>query len=135
MVYTDEDGRFYLDIDMNCDRTKEPISLHAASPSHDPEGEPDYRVTEHVEVLNPMTDKDILEAQFKFEFMMISRNLSIADAYFNRPSDCRYKSKYIDIKHVVFKMREFWERIPSEIKPIWCSEYTIQEYENKVNEL
>lgn len=135
MVYSDEDGRFYLDIDMNCNKTKEPISLHAASPINDPEGEPDYRVTEPVEVLNPPTDKEILEAQYEFEYMMLSKNISTAYAYFYSPSDCRYKDKTIDIKRVVSKMREFWERIPSAIKPVWCTEHSIQKYENLVKEL
>ena len=137
MVYADEDGHYFLDIDMNCDKTKEPISLYVASPIYDPEGEPDFPITPRaeIEVINPPTDKEILEARFKLEYMLLSRNQSTAAAYFDRPFDCRYRNKTIDIKFVVKQMREIWNMIPSEIKPNWCSESIIEYYENAVKEI
>lgn len=135
MVYQDEEGGYWLDTNINCD-AEDATVLHRPSPSNDPDGEPDYEMTDF-EIINPFTEREKHEAFFKFEYMLLGRLNDDAAAFFGRPNDCRYRNeKFIwgqDIEALVSKMKEIWQRFPDDIKPAWCTWEQILEYEDKMN--
>ena len=51
--------------------------------------------------------------------------------------DCRYHNANniwgATIESHIKGLREYWDKIPADIKPEWCSEEEIKEYENKIN--
>ena len=139
-LYQDEQGRYY------CDCYREPkddgtIEVRILCPSNEPDGEPDYIVTAKLE--NPPTEREKREKAFRFEYMMLSRLLEDARAYFGTGDededkwDCRYHNENniwgTTIESHVKGLREYWDKIPADIKPEWCSEEEIKEYENKIN--
>ena len=139
-LYQDEEGRYY------CDCHREPkddgtIEVCILCPSDDPDGEPVHIVTAKLE--NPPTEREKREKAFQFEYMMLSRLQQDARAYFGTGNeeedkwDCRYHNANniwgTTIESHVKAMREYWDKIPEDIKPEWCTEAEIEEYERKVN--
>lgn len=76
IAYKDEDGKFYLDIDMVCG--KEPQRLYYCHPSNDMDGEPGIPVKEEFEIVNAFTDQELRMQSFRLEYARLSRlNLSV----------------------------------------------------------
>lgn len=136
-VYQDENGNYYKDISLSCDEPKE---LHTSCPRKDFEGEPDYPIT-NFEIVNPPPKLLILEEQNKFNYMMLSKYQSNFTAYFGiladgtpkelPDGDCRYHNTNFagEPSKALENIKEFWAKIPNEVKPEWCTAENISSYE------
>lgn len=143
-LYQDEKGRYYVD------GHHEPeddgvSSVYILSPSDDPDGEPNYMVTCHIRILNPLTEKERREKNFRLEYMVLSRLNNDISAYFGKYGnekkdkwDCRYRNaSYLfggNVKEHVAKMKQLWNKFPEDLKPEWCTWEQIISYENRAND-
>lgn len=125
-TYRDEQGRYYRIVDG---------AMHTSSPSNDIDGEPDLPMKEDsYEIVNPMTDKQRLENEHKFDYMMLGRLKDDIEAYLNVEGDCRYRNDHlVNAAKTIAEMRKYWARIPDEVKPEWITEEQIEEYEKVCN--
>lgn len=141
-LYKDKNGKYYVD----CHREIEDdgvSEVYRLSPD-EPDGEPEYLIRCHIKILNPPTESEKKQKHFQFEYMMLSRLNDDAAAYFGRHGnevedkwDCRYhNANFIwgnDISVLVEEMKKLWQKIPSDIKPEWCTWEQILEYERKIS--
>ncbi|MCI6672524.1 MAG: hypothetical protein MSG77_08330 [Prevotella sp.] len=79
IAYKDEDGKYYLDIDMV--HGKAPETLYHCSPSDDMDGEPGFPLKAKFEITNPFTDKELRMQNFRFEYSMLSRLKDECEAF------------------------------------------------------
>lgn len=139
VVYTDEiSGKYFLDISKN-NETENPTELYGST-SNDMDGEPSFLLTVPFEIINPYTDRDVKQNQYKFQYMMLGRLLDDARAFFglgdeNDKYDNRYQRENCiwsrDIKNLVSKMHSLYDEIPNDIKPEWCTLDMIKDYEKQ----
>ena len=140
IAYKDETtGKFYLDINHSNDKV--PTTLYTCSPSDDMDGEPGWPVKQKFEIVNPFTDNELLEKQFQFEYMMLSRVTQDCFGYFGTGGDedkwdCRYNNERNvwgqSIRKCVDKAKELWQKIPESIKPQWITWEQILQFEQKL---
>lgn len=132
-LYKDKNGKYY--VDCHCEIEDDGVSeVYRLSPD-EPDGEPEYPIRCHIKILNPPTESEKKQKLFKFEYMMLSRLNDTADAYFNHPGDCRYQNENFagNMKENIEEMKRLWQKIPSDIKPEWCTWEQILEYEKKLS--
>ena len=140
IAYKDENGRFYLDINMVEGKT--PEILYHCSPADDMDGEPDFPLKAEFEIFNPFTDNELKMQQFRFEYSMLSRLKNDCEAYVGKSGneekdswDCRYHNARntwgTSIKNLIEEMKRIWNKIPEDIKPQWCTAEEIAELERK----
>ena len=138
IAYKDENGKFFLDIDMVCG--KEPQRLYYCHPSNDMDGEPGSLVKEKFEIANPFTDRELRMQGFRLEYAKLSRLKDECEAFIGKSGieekdkwDCRYRSIHniwgTTIESHIEEMKRLWNKIPEDIKPEWCSLEDIQRYE------
>lgn len=141
-LYKDKDGKYY--VDCNHEVNDDGVStVYILSPSNEPDGEPNSAIHCHIRILNPLTESEKKQKLFQFEYMMLSRLKEDAAAYFGSGNeeedkwDCRYHNEHNiwgkDIESHIAKMKELWQKIPSDIKPKWCTWEQILEYERKIS--
>ena len=144
MAYKDENGRFYLDIDMI--NGKNPKTLYRCSPSDDMDGEPDCPLRVMFEILNPFTDMELRMQKFNFEYSMLSRLKDECEAFVGKTGceqkdkwDCRYRNVHNiwgdTIENHIAEMKRLYDMIPEDIKPEWCTADDIAELERKTKAL
>lgn len=141
-LYQDKDGKYYVDC-FHEPKDNGVSTVYILSPSKEPDGEPNYAIHCHIKILNPMTEIEKKQKRFQFEYMILSRLNDDAQAYFGHGNededkwDCRYHNEHNiwgrNITDLVAEMKKFWQRIPSDIKPEWCTWEQILEYERKIN--
>lgn len=140
IAYKDENGRYYLDLDMGEHKT--PETLYHCSPSDDMDGEPGWPLAAKFEVLNPFTDKELKMQRFRLEYSVLSRILDDCAAFVGKTGneendkwDCRYHNQRGiwggDVEELVAEMKRIWNKIPEDIKPQWCTAQKITELERK----
>ncbi len=133
MMYQDEKGRWYADIHYIPGDI--PKDLYCVSPSDDIDGEPDYPIKDFT-IENPETDREIREANFKFEYMMLSRLVSDCEGFLSE-GDCRYRNASqiwgVTVASHIARMKELWAKFDDDLKPEWCSWEQILEYERKMS--
>ena len=140
-LYQDKDGKYYVDC-FHEPKDDGVSTVYILSPSKEPDGEPNYSIHCHIKILNPLTEIEKKQKRFQFEYMMLSRLNDDAQAYFGHGNededkwDCRYHNEYNiwgrNITDLVAEMKKFWQRIPLDIKPEWCTWKQILEYERKI---
>ena len=140
-LYKDKDGKYYVDC-FHEPKDDGVSTVYILSPSKEPDGEPNYAIHCHIKILNPLTEIEKKQKRFQFEYMMLSRLNDDAQAYFGHGNededkwDCRYHNEHNiwgrNITDLVAEMKKFWQRIPSDIKPEWCTWEQILEYERKI---
>lgn len=142
-LYKDKDGKYYVDC-YHEPKDDGVSTVFILSPSNDPDGEPNCAIQCHIRILNPLTESEKKQKLFQFEYMMLSRLNDDAAAYFGRHGnekddkwDCRYhNANFIwghDISVLVEEMKKLWQKIPSDIKPEWCTWEQILEYERIIS--
>ena len=121
-TYRAENGKYYCIVDG---------VMHTKCPSNDIDGEPECPLpADSYEIVNPMTDRQRLEKEHKFDYMMLGRLKSDIEAYLNVPGDCRYRNDHlVNAAQTIVEMRKYWARIPDEVKPEWITEEQINKYE------
>ena len=143
VLYKDKNGKYYVD----CHREPKDdgvSDVYILSPSDDRDGEPERLIHCHIKILNPLTESEKKQKLYQFEYMMLSRLNDDASAYFGRHGneeedkwDCRYHNVNNiwgnTIESHIAKMKELWQKIPSDIKPEWCTWEQILEYEKKLS--
>ena len=140
-LYKDKDGKYYVDC-FHLPKDDGVSTVYILSPSKEPDGEPNYAIHCHIKILNPLTEIEKKQKRFQFEYMILSRLNDDAQAYFGHGNededkwDCRYHNEHNiwgrNITDLVAEMKKFWQRIPSDIKPEWCTWEQILEYERKI---
>lgn len=140
-LYKDNDGKYYVDC-YNEPKDDGVSTVYILSPSNEPDGEPNYAITCHIRILNPPTESEKKQKLFQLEYLMLSRLNDDAAAYFGSGNeeedkwDCRYHNANNvwcgDIAVLVAEMKKLWQKIPSDIKPEWCTLEQILEYEKKI---
>lgn len=141
IAYKDENGKFYLDIDMVEGKT--PQTLYTCSPSDEMDGEPGCPLKVKFEIVNPFTDEELKMSHFRFEYGMLSRLKDECEAFIGKKGneeedrwDCRYhnvRNIWGDsIESHMAEMKRLWDRIPEDIKPEWCTAQEIDELERKM---
>lgn len=141
-LYKDKDGKYYVDC-FHEPKDDGVSTVYILSPSKEPDGEPNYPIHCHIKILNPLTEIEKKQKRFQFEYMILSRLNDDAQAYFGHGNededkwDCRYHNEHNiwgrNITDLVAEMKKFWQRIPSDIKPEWCTWEQILEYERKIS--
>jgi hypothetical protein len=132
-LYKDEYGRYYVD----CNNDN-PNALYRLCPPTEQDGEPDVCI-ENFEITNPLTDKERRMKGFQFEYMMLSRLSDDAAAYFGKSGnedndkwDCRYHNEHFiggSIRDTIAAVKEYWNKIPEDLKPEWLTYEQIEEWE------
>lgn len=141
MAYQDmETGKFYLDLNYGF---SDVLDLHACSPSDDIDGEPGFPVKREYEIVNPVTEREKREKQYKFQYMMLSRLQSDCVGFFGRDEDesshmdCRYQNEHFiwgkDIRKLVSEMKRLWDEIPEDLKPEWLTREEIEGFCKRVS--
>lgn len=141
MTYQDMDtGKFYLDLNYGF---SEALDLHTCSPSDDMDGEPDSPLKRPYEIVNPITEREKREKQYKFQYMMLSRLQSDCVGYFGRDDDesshmdCRYHNEHFiwgkDIRKLVSEMKRLWDEIPEDLKPEWLTREEVEGFCKRVS--
>lgn len=141
MAYQDmETGKFYLDLNYG---SSDVLDLHTCSPSDDIDGEPGFPVKREYEIVNPVTEREKREKQYKFQYMMLSRLQSDCVGFFGRDEDesshmdCRYQNEHFiwckDIRKLVFEMKRLWDEIPGDLKPEWLTREEIEGFCKRVS--
>ena len=141
MAYQDvETGKFFLDLNYGFGET---LDLHTCSPSDDMDGEPDSPLKRPYEIVNPITEREKREKQYKFQYMMLSRLQSDCVGFFGRDDDesshmdCRYHNEHFiwgkDIRKLVSEMKRLWDEIPEELKPEWLTREDIEGFCKRVS--
>lgn len=135
MMYQDDKGNWYADIHYIPGDI--PKDLYRVSPSDDIDGEPDYPIKDFT-IENPETDREIREAKFQYNYMMLSRLKSDCDGFLSE-GDIRYHNERqiwgVTVESHIAHMKELWEMIDDDLKPEWCSWEQILEYERKMTNL
>lgn len=139
-LYQDDKGRYYCDCNQYALQEDNTIEVYILQPNNEPDGEPDHKVT--AKLLNPPTEREQREKEFQLEYMMLSRLLNDARAFFGTGNededkfDCRYHNTNNiwgeTIESHIKGLREYWDKIPTDLKPEWCSEDEIKELERKI---
>ena len=139
-LYQDDKGRYYCDGNRYALQEDNTIEVYMLRPNNDLDGEPDIKVT--AKLLNPPTERELREKAFQLEYMMLSRLLGEARAFFGTGNeeedkiDCRYHNANNiwgdTIESHIKGLREYWNKIPADLKPEWCSENEIKELECKI---
>ena len=139
-LYQDDKGRYYCDCNQYALQKDNTIEVYMLRPNNEPDGEPDHKVT--AELLNPPTEREQREKEFQLEYMMLSRLLNDARAFFGSGNeeedifDCRYHNINNiwgeTIESHIKGLREYWDKIPTDLKPEWCSEDEIKKLECKI---
>ena len=141
MAYQDMDtGKFYLDLNYGISET---LDLHTCSPSDDMDGEPDSPLKRPYEIVNPITEREKREKQYKFQYMMLSRLQSDCVGFFGRDDDesshmdCRYHNEHFiwgkDIRKLVSEMKRLWDEIPEDLKPEWLTREEVEGFCKRVS--
>ena len=141
MAYQDmETGKFYLDLNYGF---SDVLDLHTCSPSDDVDGEPGFSVKREYEIVNPVTECEKREKQYKFQYMMLSRLQSDCVGFFGRDEDgsshmdCRYQNEHFiwgkDIRKLVSEMKRLWDEIPEDLKPEWLTREEIEGFCKRVS--
>lgn len=141
MAYQDmETGKFYLDLNYGF---SDVLDLHTCSPSDDIDGEPGFHVKREYEIVNPVTEHEKREKQYKFQYMMLSRLQSDCVGFFGRDEDesshmdCRYQNEHFiwgkDIRKLVSEMKRLWDEIPEDLKPEWLTREEIEGFCKRVS--
>ena len=141
-LYKDENGNYYVDCHHE-PKDNGTSTVYILSPSNSPDGEPNHAINCHIKILNPLTESEKKQKLFQFEYMMLSRLNDDARAYFGHGNededkwDCRYHNEHNiwgrNITDLVAEMKRLWQKIPSDIKPEWCTQEQILEYERKIS--
>ena len=141
-LYQDKEGKYYVDC-YHEPKDDGVSTVYILSPSNEADGEPNSAIHCHIRILNPLIESEKKQKLFKFEYMMLSRLKEDAAAYFGSGNeeedkwDCRYHNEHNiwgkDIESHIAKMKELWQKIPSDIKPEWCTLEQILEYERKIS--
>lgn len=137
-LYKDEKGRYY--VDANNDH---PTALYRLCPPNDPEGEP-CDLIEDFEITNPFSEKEKRMKAFEFEYRMLSRMKDDALGYFGKSGDesrdkfdCRYHNEHFiwgqSIRELINGLKEYWNKIPEDLKPEWLTWEQIQEWEGRIS--
>lgn len=133
MMYRDKDGNYYADI--NYKPGVKPTELWLMAPPDDIDGEP-CSMVKNFTVENPETDKEIREANFRYEYMILGRLKSDCDGFLSE-GDCRYRNPEKiwgnTIESHIKHMKEIWMKFDDDLKPEWCSWEQILEYERKMS--
>lgn len=131
VLYKDEKGNYYLDIN---DGDGEP-NICEACPSDDPDGEPGWPIEDYT-IVNPFTEKEKRERKFRFEYSMLGRLKNDCDGFLSE-GDCRYHNPQgicgYTVENHIEKMKEFWNKIPEDLKPEWLTWEQILDYESRMN--
>lgn len=141
MAYQDvETDKFYLDLNYGFGET---LDLHTCSPSDDMDGEPDSPLKRPYEIVNPITEREKREKQYKFQYMMLSRLQSDCVGFFGRDDDesshmdCRYHNEHFiwgkDIRKLVSEMKRLWDEIPEDLKPEWLTREEVEGFCKRVS--
>lgn len=141
MAYQDvETDKFYLDLNYGFGET---LDLHTCSPSDDMDGEPDSPLKRPYEIVNPITEREKREKQYKFQYMMLSRLQSDCVGFFGRDDDesshmdCRYHNEHFiwgkDIRKLVSEMKRLWDEIPEDLKPEWLTREQVEGFCKRVS--
>lgn len=143
-LYQDKDGKYYVDCH-HAPKDDGESTVYILSPSNETEGEPNYPIHCHIKILNPETESEKKQKHFQFEYMLLSRLNDDAAAFFGSGNededkwDCRYHNVHniwgSTIESHIAKMKELWQKFPSDIKPEWCTWEQILEYEKKLSDL
>lgn len=131
-LYQSKKGNYYKDINiLPLDET--PKTLCISCPPDDPDGEPDYEVKNFV-IVNPPSDKEIREAKFRYQYMLLSRlqhDCKYFLGYGNRRESVLWAGNVAD---QIAKMKELWQVFPDDLKPEWCTMQDIEKYEKLMTE-
>ena len=141
MTYQDMDtGKFYIDLNYGLSET---LDLHTCSPSDDMDGEPDSPLRRPYEIVNPITEREKREKQYKFKYMMLSRLQSDCVGFFGRDDDesshmdCRYHNEHFiwgkDIRKLVSEMKRLWDEISEDLKPEWLTREEVEGFCKRVS--
>ena len=138
-LYKDEYGRYYVD----CNEDN-PTAIYRLCPSLAPDGEPGMRV-ENFEITNPLTEKERRMRAYQFQYMILSQMSNDAEGYFGKSGDperdkfdCRYRNRNFiwgqDIHVLINGLKEYWNKIPEDLKPEWLTWEQIEEWEEKAKD-
>lgn len=131
-TYQDENGNFYKDVNM-LPLWVTPQELCVSSPRDDFDGEPDYPVTDFT-ILNPPTDREVREAQYRGKYMLLSRLQHDCKYFLGYGNKCE---KYLwagNVADQIAKMKELWQEFPDDLKPEWLTWEQILDYERRMSE-
>ncbi|MBF1591712.1 MAG: hypothetical protein HXO19_11610 [Prevotella shahii] len=140
-VYKDEYGNHYLDISAELEMS--PAELYMACPPEDVDGEAGFKLIQEFIITNPYSERDIREHQHRHQYMMLSRIYDDLKAYVGKTGnkdldgfDCRYQNPHLalineDVSQTIEAMRKYWDAIPADIKPEWCTAEDIANIEIK----
>lgn len=140
-VYRDEAGNHYLDLSESLEIA--PTELYLACPPDDVNGEAGFKIIQEFIITNPYSERDIREYQHRHQYMMLSRIYDDLKAYVGTTGnknldcyDCRYRNPHMalineDVYQTIEAMRKYWDAIPSDIKPEWCTAEDIANIETK----
>ena len=111
--------------------------------SDDMDGEPDSPLKRPYEIVNPITEREKREKQYKFQYMMLSRLQSDCVGFFGRDDDesshmdCRYHNEHFiwgkDIRKLVSEMKRLWDEIPEDLKPEWLTREEVEGFCKRVS--
>lgn len=127
-LYKDSKGYYYVDCHDE-PKNKGVSVVYRLCPATDPEGEPDKMIECEIEILNPRSEREERERAFKFDYMMLSR-MQMDCKYYDSAS--HYNNAHGQTaKEMIENMKERWNKIPDDLKPVWISWEEILEYEKK----
>jgi len=124
----EESGRYFV----NIDGTDNPEVLYGCMPQDDPDGEPGWPITDF-KILNPPTDMEKREKQFRGEYLLLSR-LQMDCKYFLGSGNRNEKTLWAgNVSEQIAKMKELWNIFPEDLKPEWCTWEQILDYEKRMS--
>ena len=143
IVYVDEaTEKHYADINHTDGMEATPTTLYALTGDFE---EPDYPIKDF-EIVNPYTEKELKQERFTHEYMMLGRIKDDVAAYLGKSGivendkwDCRYRNEAMiygkNINEAMASLKEWWNKIPDDIKPEWLTAEQIQGFEIKLADL
>ncbi len=127
-LYKDKSGRYYVDCHSEIENGKVG-TVYRLSPSNEPDGEPDVPFDRMIVITNPPSEREMREKSFKHCYMMLSR-MQLDCNYYNSASSYN-RAHCQTAKKMIESMKEYWNKIPDDLKPEWISWEEILEYEKK----
>lgn len=127
-LYKDNKGRYYSDLFMEPENGKEG-TVYRLSPSKEIDGEPDCPITAIITLTNPPSEKEKRERKFRHDYMMLDRMRTDFE-YYNSASSYN-NAHWTPIADAIADMKERWQKLPDDLKPIWLTWDQILNYEKK----
>ena len=120
-MYRDDKGRLWQDVNLG----KGTPDLHRSTSDEDLDGEPNYRITEEYEIIEPAP----IENPFAFEYSMLDMLRSKCEYFLNWGN--RGKNIFDDGtgEGCIAEMKRLWNLFPADGKPEWLTMGQIYVYE------